>query len=258
MFRAPLALRFVVSGCALLLAAAAVAAPPSFVVTFDPAVRQEPFTGRVYVFLSRESEEPRRGPDWFDPEPFVAKEVTGWKPGEPLTLSGDDPALLAFPKSLGELDLAGYKAQAVARFNPWEREVGTGPGNGYGPAATVSQEGGEVRLTIDRLAEPRPYEETRWGKLIEVRSKLLSDFHGRDVSLRGTVILPSSYYDQPGRRYPTIFTIPGFGGDHRVDPVREPVPEQNERGVEFLRVMLDPSTPLGHHVFADSENNGPV
>jgi hypothetical protein len=43
-----------------------------------------------------------------------------------------------------------------------------------------------------------------------------------------------------------------------IDPVREPIPEQNEKGVEFIRVMLDPNCPLGHHVFADSANNGPV
>ena len=29
-------------------------------------------------------------------------------------------------------------------------------------------------------------------------------------------------------------------------------------GIEFLRVVLEPSCPLGHHVFADSANNGPV
>jgi hypothetical protein len=34
--------------------------------------------------------------------------------------------------------------------------------------------------------------------------------------------------------------------------------EENQRGVEFLRVTLDASCPLGHHVFADSANNGPV
>src|SRR5262249_7109874 len=28
-------------------------------------------------------------------------------------------------------------------------------------------------------------------------------------------------------------------------------------GIEFLHVVLDPSCRLGHHVFADSENNGP-
>jgi len=36
------------------------------------------------------------------------------------------------------------------------------------------------------------------------------------------------------------------------------VAERNEGGVEFLRVVLDPSCRLGHHVFADSANNGPV
>ncbi|MGC1273899.1 MAG: alpha/beta hydrolase-fold protein [Planctomycetaceae bacterium] len=242
----------------VVLASSPVAASPEFVVTFDPAVRNEPYTGRVYVFFSRENAEPRRGPDWFYPEPFFAKDVTGWQPGEPLTLAADDPALHSFPKPLADLALDGYRAQAVARFNPWEREVGVGAGNGYGPAVNVAGDAGRVRLTIDRLVESRPYEETAWGKPIEVRSERLSAFHGRDVALRGTVILPSSYHDEPNRRYPTIFTIPGFGGDHRIDPIREPVPEQNERGVEFLRVMLNPNMPSGHHVFADSDNNGPV
>src|SRR5690606_7382875 len=67
----------------------------------------------------------------------------------------------------------------------------------------------------------------------------------------------ASYYDRPGRRYPTIFEIPGFGGTHRGTMRDEPIAERNARGVEFLRVRLDPSCPLGHHVFADSENNGP-
>lgn len=234
------------------------AAPPAFEVTFDRSVRSEPFTGRVYVFFSKKEQEPRRGPDWFTPEPFIAREVTDWKPGSTLVLHPDDRKILSYPMPISDLDLAGYRAQAVSRFNPWEREVGTGPGNGYGSPIEVSASAEKVRIRIDQLVKARPYEATMWGKLLEVRSQLLSDFYGREVSLRATVILPSSYYEEPQRRYPAIFTIPGFGGDHRIDPVREPVPEENERGVEFIRVMLDPSSPLGHHVFANSANNGPV
>ncbi|MFQ5734791.1 MAG: alpha/beta hydrolase-fold protein, partial [Planctomycetaceae bacterium] len=52
--------------------------------------------------------------------------------------------------------------------------------------------------------------------------------------------------------------IPGFGGTHRVRTSGSPVREKNKGGVEFLRVQLDPSCPRGHHVFADSANNGPV
>lgn len=266
MFRLPTATRLLPPLLVLLLAAApAFAAAPTFSVTFSPEVRDEPFTGRVYVFLGRAGEEPRKGPDWFSPAPFFSKEVKGWKPAEPLRFEPGDPAVLAFPAPLGETELKGFTAQAVARFNPVDPDVGTGVGNGFGNAVPIEQGTTTVDLTIDRLVEEKPFEETKWGKLLEVRSKLLSDFHGRDVALRGTVLLPSSYYDAPLRRYPTIFTIPGFGGDHRnvgggrtIDPVREPIPERNDAGVEFLRVMLDPATPLGHHVFADSANNGPV
>lgn len=265
MFRLPLPLRLAATCHLLLLAASALAATPSFVVTFDPAIHKRPFTGRVYVFTAPPGEEPRQGPDWFHPSPFFAKDVKDWKPGEPLRFEAGDPTVLAFPRSLAETELKGLQAQAVARFNPLDPNVGTGIGNGFSKGSLLGQTPEDVPLTIDRLVEEKPFEETQWGKLFEVRSQRLSDFHGRDVSLRGTVILPASYYDQPQRRYPTIFTIPGFGGDHRhpggprtIDPVREPIPEQNEAGVEFLRVMLDPRCPLGHHVFADSANNGPV
>lgn len=256
MFR--LSLRILPSCGALLLAAAALAADPSFVLTFDPALRKEPFTGRVYVFTAPLGQEPREGPDWFHPAPFFAKDVTDWKPGEQLRFDAGDPTVLAFPRPLAEMKLEGYQAQAVARFNPFDPNVGTGVGNAYSKAGLLGERPKDAPLALDQLVGHRPFEETKWGKLIEVRSKLLSDFHGRDVLLRGAVRLPSSYYDKPQRRYPTIFSIPGFGGDHRIDPVREPIPEQNESGVEFLRVELDPRCPLGHHVFADSANNGPV
>lgn len=266
MFRLSLTLRLLASYHFLLLAASALAADPSFVLTFDPALRKQPFTGRVYIFTAPLGQEPRQGPDWFQPSPFFAKDVTDWKPGEQLRFDASDPTLLAFPRPLAELKLEGHQAQAVARFNPFDPNVGTGVGNAFSKAGLLGEPPNDAPLAIDQLVKDRPFEETQWGKLIEVRSKLLSDFHGRDVVLRGTVRLPSSYYDQPQRRYPTIFTIPGFGGDHRrrgegdgtIDPVREPIPEQNEAGVEFLRITLDPRCPLGHHVFADSANNGPV
>jgi S-formylglutathione hydrolase FrmB len=55
-----------------------------------------------------------------------------------------------------------------------------------------------------------------------------------------------------------IYEIPGFSGTHIIGRMERPIAEDNKQGVEFLRVYLDPSCPLGHHVFADSANNGPV
>lgn len=229
-----------------------------FSVQFSKSVRKQPFTGRLYLIFSEQHEQPRTGPSWFVPEQFLSVEVNDWEPDTPLTISSSQTdGMLAYPVPLREMDLAGYRAQAISRFNPWERKIGVGPGNGYSNVIQISRTGQQASLKIDTLVPGKTFSETRWTKLLAVRSELLSKFHNRDVFQNAGVILPQSYYDEPDRRYPTIFTIPGFGGDHFRDVLDEPIAEDNPGGVEFIRVMLDPSCPLGHHVFADSANNGP-
>ena len=231
---------------------------PIFKVKFDKSLRSSPFTGRVTVFCGSSNREPRCGPNWFHPEPFISKDVINWSPGKTLTIDATDGDTITFPRNLDSIDWTNYKAQAVARWNTWEREVGTGPGNAFSEAVKITSDNqSEVELTLNRTVPEPEWPDSRWSKLLRVHSKLLSNFHKKDVYLHATVVLPKSYYDQPQRRYPTIFTIPGFGGTHRHGFRDRPVDENNAEGVEFFRVMLDPSCPLGHHVFADSANNGP-
>jgi len=232
------------------------AAAPTFELTLSPNISPHPFTGRVYVFTSR-TREPRQGPDWFHPEPFLARDVVNWTPGQPLSFSADDPLVLTFPRDRSAIDWTGVRVQAVARLNRWDRNVGTGVGNGFSGVDTVD-DGGRIQLSIDQLVPERTFDETRWSKLLSVRSRLLSDFYRRDVALRACVTLPASYFERPQQRYPVILDVPGFGGTHTDGRSNQPVAEQNKAGVEFLRVTLDPSCPLGHHVFSDSANNGPV
>jgi hypothetical protein len=245
-------------GLLCLVTAAWGAEPWTFRVKFTDVVRTEPFTGRIYVLLSRRASQPRTGPEWFNTEPFLARDVVDLKPGEECELSPAADGVLTFPREFDNARLSGCRAQAVVRFNPWERKVGTGPGNGFSDVLMLDGQPGEVALEVDQTHPDRPFQETEWTKLLTVRSTLLSDFHGHDEFLHAAVVLPRSYADQPQRRYPTIFTIPGFGGTHFSERRNQPVDENNPGGVEFLRVMLDPSCPLGHHVFADSANNGPV
>lgn len=229
-----------------------------FAVTFSSEVRKEPFSGRVLVLLSQKNQEPRFGPSWFTPEVFCSQDVKDWQPGTPLVFDSEKPdGVLSYPEPFAKLDLKGYRVQAVARFNTWEREIGRGPGNGYSQVETIIQPGDQPTLTIKSLVPEPRYQETHWAKQLRVKSDLLSKFYGRDVFQFGAVLLPASYYDEPERRYPVIFQIPGFGGDHYSATINEPIRETNGLGVEFIRVLLDPSCPLGHHVFADSANNGP-
>lgn len=237
------------------------AADWKFSIRIAPEVRAEPFSGRVYLFFNAHPRsDPREGPDWFHPQPFVSLDVENWKPAEPLTISPATEHLLSFPEPLANLDLSRSRVQAVVRLNPHERDVGTGPGNGFSSKIArieVLPDPG-IELVVDRVVPEHTFQNSDHCQELVVPSTLLSQFHGRAVSLRGAVSLPESYKTAAQQRYPVIIEIPGFGGTHYNSAFRRGVREDNEQGVEFIRVMLDPSCARGHHVFADSANNGPV
>lgn len=257
MFRGKLAALFCLA--VFLAPAAASAANWTFRLQFDKKVRAEPFTGRVLILFSQNLREPRNGPNWFTPEQFISLDVENWKPGTVLTLSAANPGKMhAYPIPLSEMKLTGWRAQAVVRFNPFVRTIGRGPGNGFSQVVRLGAVTQVPVFNINRVVPEARFVESKWVKLLKVKSKLLSKFYGRDVYMQASVRLPAGYYDNPKKQYPTIFTIPGFGGTHRVRSANSPIKESNKEGVEFLRVQLDPSCPRGHHVFADSENNGPV
>ena len=252
--------------CALIVLAAALsnASLPSraaaedwrFGVKFTESVHQAPFSGRVYIFINNGSE-PRRDSGWFSPGQFIARDVHDWKPGDTLEFASSDKTILVYPKPLAKLKLAKVMAQAVVRFNPFEREVGTGPGNGYSQVIKIAEPSTKLPvLVVDHLVAPKRFVETETRKEFFAHSKLLSDFYGRDVSLSAAVFLPKNYRSDSAARYPVLFIIPGFGGTHYVTRSQRFAEESG--GVEFIRVVLEPSCPLGHHVFADSANNGPV
>ena len=70
-------------------------------------------------------------------------------------------------------------------------------------------------------------------------------------------MLPSSYARDPMRRYPVIYEIPGFGGNINGAGSAAVTNRTSVAGTDMLYVILDPSCYWGHHVFADSDNNGP-
>ena len=88
------------------------------------------------------------------------------------------------------------------------------------------------------------------------------------VTLRAGVVMPENY--DPDRKYAAVYwipsfgTVPEFGGDHRDAwlevhrRTRVPGPPVHPLWGEAFFIALDPQGQFGHHLFADSENNGPV
>jgi hypothetical protein len=234
---------------------------PRFVVSFPADVHPEPITARVLLFFSRSGRwEPRYASGFFNLRPVYAIDVNDLHPGAAVVFSPEQfhlPDALAFPENFNRLDAGTYYVQALIDLDETRPEFYAGPGNLYSRVArcTLARPSREVvELIADQVTEEEPpREDTDRVKLVQVHSKLLSGFHGREVGLRAGVILPATYNENPDRQFPALYIIPGFGGDHT-----SAWRQANEEQELMLRVVLDPKVPLGHSVFANSANNGPV
>ena len=259
-------------------------ASPRFEITLDPQIASQPIDGRLYLFLSQRGGQPIRGPDWFRPEPFARLDVKNFRPGETRTI--DDRAA-AFPDVIAKFPTGTYRAQAVLDDDFYDPRPADGVGNlycevieitiGEPPAErtdesqpakanhdaqvnNASRNGHKLTLALrlTKRIESILFPESKWVKEIVLKSELLEQFHKREVVERAAVVLPASYYDEPLRRYPVVYVIPGFGGSHR-DGLRYATmaPSAAEGETEFIRVYLSGRCKWGHHVYADSATNGP-
>ncbi len=217
-------------------------------------------TGRVYVFLSRNNQgEPRKGPNWFRPEPFFGRDVVQFAPGQTTTLNDSADG---FPTKLSQLEAGTYFVQAVLDQKFQHQSHVDAPGNRFSQTArwVVPQQGlARLELTLSQVVPEKPFDETEHVREVRLASPLLTKFHGRRSNHVAAVILPRGYHQQPSRRYPVVYRIPAFSGSHR-DYRRFYSPNgtvAQPGQVEFIHVLLSGQCRWGHHVFADSMTNGP-
>jgi S-formylglutathione hydrolase FrmB len=234
------------------------AAPLAFHLSFDRAVSERPFSGRVYVILSKQDvQQLPSGPNWFKPEPVFTLDVKDWRPGQTLVLDG---RAQGYPYPLAKVPPDTWSIQAVMDFDRGTRSFSTAEGNGYSKALRRPLDGaasGPVALHLDQVYHQRPFRETQRVKLVEIESRLLAAFYGRPTRMRAGVVLPASYASSPQRKYPVVYEVPGFGGNHFMALRRAEENFTDLAGTEAIWVVLDPGCRWGHHVFADSDNNGP-
>jgi len=232
---------------------------PVLSVILDPKIAKSATSGRVFLVLSKsESSGITPEPRWIEPDPFFGLDVSSIKPGEPLII---DNKWQGFPiENIGKVPTGTYWASANLDLNKASRKIFSSEGNYF--SKSVKVEIGSVNqaptvLVLDQVFHEPQFPETEVVKLAQMESKLLSKFHGRKIMLRAGVALPQSYKDNKGRKYPSIYEVPGFGGNHFASLSSHSRGKTAVEGEEVVHIMLDPDCPLGHHVFADSANNGP-
>ena len=192
-----------------------------FAITFPPG---QTFQGRLFLLLSTDSSaEPRLQ---IDNSPrtqlMFGMDVTGVAGKQKVPF---DSAAAGYPiLHLAQVPPGEYYAQALLhRYETFHRADGhavnlpmdrgegqhwnLAPGNLYSQPQkiTIPASPANISLTLDREIPPiKPPADTKYIKHIRIRSKLLSDFWGRDMYLGAHVLVPEGFDTHPDAHYPLM------------------------------------------------------
>ncbi len=209
------------------LAALMLTAPSALAETFKVSVPkgapQAAYDGRVMVILTPDGKtEPKdqTRPDYFGAQMFGVT-VDGLKAGQS---TGVGQGVLGFPaEDLSQVPAGRYFVQAVLhKYDTYKLQNGKvvklpaarGAGQNWRkePGNLVStprqidfdpKRAGEIEVVLDRVNPPiEEPKDTEFVRHFKIRSEKLSAFWGRDVFIRGHVLVPKDFDKHPEAKYP--------------------------------------------------------
>ena len=249
-----------------LLTCAAIAARAADSVHFRVKVdaslvqKNQSFSGRLLIFMTDKTAPMQMiSPNFADPN---AVYITGI---EISNLDADkiievNPDSLAFPRKFSDAPAGEYQVMALLDRDHSVTYDGPSSGDLYSDVVKITLPNETVELTLSKMLPERKIEVPENVKIVEFESPALSAFWGKPMKMQASVILPPDYDTAKNRKYPTMYVIHGYGGDH-FSQLRGAAAITNAmkegKIPEMIYVGLNAHTTLGHHVFADSANNGP-
>jgi hypothetical protein len=254
--------------CALVLVGSAFTAFAAdgirFKVSLNWTLTEEPVSGRLLIFMTSQAKPLEYiEPDFLNPRSvwITAVEVRNFAIGKQIEI---DPDVLSFPAPFSTAPMGDYQFMALLDLDHSYTYDGAGGGDIHSQVVT--------RRNLNPASSSQPVELTLTSplqdgltdspnvELITFESPSLSKFWGRPIKMEAGVVLPPGYTKNVRARYPTVYVVHGYGGTHlnawRKGP--ELVRQMTEGKIpEMIYVFLNAKFTLGHHVFADSVNNGP-
>jgi hypothetical protein len=230
-----------------------------FHLTFTKEISDEPLTGRAVLFLSKDT---LVDPDITNPyQLFITfgKNFTNWKNEEELILTNSNSD--SFLSTMNGLN-GYYSLRAVIDIDSTSC-LFYNNGNLYSDKIIFSSASGKLNIVdvnVKNVLGGIEFKESKYIKLLKLRSILLSNFFNSSTYIEAAVILPGSYYNDTCRYYPVVFVFPGWGATH-IAPTENDF-QQKRYGIkgygdEKIFVFLNQDCRYGFHVFANSDNNGP-
>jgi hypothetical protein len=230
-----------------------------FHLTYNNEISNEPISGRVVLFLSKDT---LTDPDITNPyQLFITfgKNFTNWKNGEELVLN--DSNTDSFLSTMNGLS-SYYSLRAVVDIDSTSC-LFYNNGNLYSDKIIFNSASNELNIvdvSVKNVLSGIDFKETKYIKLLRLKSSLLSDFYNYPTYIESAVILPDSYYSDTTQYYPVVFVFPGWGATHFA-PTQGDFQQKRYGmkgyGEEKIFVFLNQDCRYGYHVFANSDNNGP-
>ena len=226
----------------------------TFAIAFQNGKSDKALDGRILLMFSKnEGKEPRfQISDGPETQLIFGIDVEGLSTGEEASIDG---SVFGYPlKSISDIPAGEYYVQALfhlyetfTRFDgkvikmPMDRGEGQhwnrAPGNFYSTPKKINFDpasGIKFKIDLDQIIPPiEPPKDTKYIKHIKIKSKLLSDFWGRDMYLGAHVLLPEGFEEHPEVKYPLAIMhghFPSdFGGFREEAPDPNLEPEYSER-----------------------------
>lgn len=233
-----------------------------FRIKIDSSLAQatQPLSGRLLIFMTNQAKTAEMlEPDFMNPNAvwISGTEISNLQAGETIEIDADK---LAFPSKFSDAPKGEYQAMALLDANHSYAYDGAGAGDFYSSVVKVKMPDGETELTLSKQIPERKATPIKNVSTVEFESPLLSAFWGKPVKMQASVVVPAGYEQSKTEKYPTVYNIHGYGGNHlkALGGVPNLLKAMEEgRRPEMIYVYLNANNSLGHHVFADSANNGP-
>ncbi len=228
-----------------------------FKVSYSPTALRNSFTGKIFLYLSKENRNPKDGVVTIESFPCFSVDAVNIKPGSFVTIN--DKAI-SYPAKLSDIERGEYYVQAVWDRNLGGRAIAASPGNIYSKTVKVifSKDYTKTFTILCDEVIPEPvFQETVFVKELKAPSALLSAFHKKPMTVDGAIILPKEYFMQPQRKFPVVFNVSGYGGDYHGYSGDSISRSRAMDTIPCITVFLDGNCSLGHSVYANSDNNGP-
>jgi len=169
--------------------------------------------GRLFVFLSNNSRREPRTQTWPAAGNYMfAKNIEELDANEEISISASSGLQKTATWSLNEVPEGTYYLQLLWDQDKEESRIDA-PGNIYSKVEKVEvTESKEIEISLSEIIEPRTIVDHKHVKEVTLKSETLSKWWGKDMTVKASVLLPGSFYDEPNATYPVRYNIAGYGG----------------------------------------------